>query len=385
MFMSISGNTLKNFALIIFAGFIVIFSLLVSNKLVKNLSEEEHAKIDLWAKGVRFLSTTQDSCQDLTFVSEVIQNNRTLPVLLTDESGRIISHLNISERQIKDSVAVYRLLRKMTSEHEPIEIMLSDSTKNYVYYRDSTTLRRLEFFPYIQIVIILLFFLISYYAYSQSRKAHENSIWYGMAKETAHQLGTPTSSLMGCLALLEEKIPNDPIIMELEKDIVRLEKIAGRFSKIGSTPILQEANLIELLNSTIDYLEARVLKNVTVIKKYNVQEKLNIRMNGILIEWVIENIVKNSADAMMGKGEITFKVTDNTQVVFIDISDTGRGIQKGKFEEIFRAGFTTKDRGWGLGLTLSKRIIEQHHGGKIFVLNSEPGVGTTFRIVLKKR
>lgn len=385
MFMSISGNTLKNFALIIFAGFIVIFSLLVSNKLVKNLSEEEHAKIDLWAKGVRFLSTTQDSCQDLTFVSEVIQNNRTLPVLLTDESGRIISHLNISERQIKDSVAVYRLLRKMTSEHEPIEIMLSDSTKNYVYYRDSTTLRRLEFFPYIQIVIILLFFLISYYAYSQSRKAHENSIWYGMAKETAHQLGTPTSSLMGCLALLEEKIPNDPIIMELEKDIVRLEKIAGRFSKIGSTPILQEANLIELLNSTIDYLEARVLKNVTVIKKYNVQEKLNIRMNGILIEWVIENIVKNSADAMMGKGEITFKVTDNTQVVFIDISDTGRGIQKGKFEEIFRAGFTTKDRGWGLGLTLSKRIIEQHHGGKVFVLNSEPGVGTTFRIVLKKR
>jgi nitrogen-specific signal transduction histidine kinase len=385
MFMSISGNTLKNFALIIFAGFIVIFSLLVSNKLVKNLSEEEHAKIDLWAKGVRFLSTTQDSCQDLTFVSEVIQNNRTLPVLLTDESGRIISHLNISERQIKDSVAVYRLLRKMTSEHEPIEIMLSDSTKNYVYYRDSTTLRRLEFFPYIQIVIILLFFLISYYAYSQSRKAHENSIWYGMAKETAHQLGTPTSSLMGCLALLEEKIPNDPIIMELEKDIVRLEKIAGRFSKIGSTPILQEANLIELLNSTIDYLGARVLKNVTVIKKYNVQEKLNIRMNGILIEWVIENIVKNSADAMMGKGEITFKVTDNTQVVFIDISDTGRGIQKGKFEEIFRAGFTTKDRGWGLGLTLSKRIIEQHHGGKIFVLNSEPGFGTTFRIVLKKR
>ena len=257
MFMSISGNTLKNFALIIFAGFIVIFSLLVSNKLVKNLSEEEHAKIDLWAKGVRFLSTTQDSCQDLTFVSEVIQNNRTLPVLLTDESGRIISHLNISERQIKDSVAVYRLLRKMTSEHEPIEIMLSDSTKNYVYYRDSTTLRRLEFFPYIQIVIILLFFLISYYAYSQSRKAHENSIWYGMAKETAHQLGTPTSSLMGCLALLEEKIPNDPIIMELEKDIVRLEKIAGRFSKIGSTPILQEANLIELLNSTIDYLGAK--------------------------------------------------------------------------------------------------------------------------------
>lgn len=385
MFMSISGNTLKNFALIIFAGFIVIFSLLVSNKLVKNLSEEEHAKIDLWAKGVRFLSTTQDSCQDLTFVSEVIQNNRTLPVLLTDESGRIISHLNISERQIKDSVAVYRLLRKMTSEHEPIEIMLSDSTKNYVYYRDSTTLRRLEFFPYIQIVIILLFFLISYYAYSQSRKAHENSIWYGMAKETAHQLGTPTSSLMGCLALLEEKTPNDPIIMELEKDIVRLEKIAGRFSKIGSTPILQEANLIELLNSTIDYLGARVLKNVTVVKKYDVQEKLNIRMNGILIEWVIENIVKNSADAMMGKGEITFKVTDNTQVVFIDISDTGRGIQKGKFEEIFRAGFTTKDRGWGLGLTLSKRIIEQHHGGKIFVLNSEPGFGTTFRIVLKKR
>lgn len=383
--MNISGNNLKNLALLIFAGLIIFFSLMVSNRLVKNLSEEEHAKVDLWAKGVRFISTTQDSCQDLTFVSEVIQNNRTVPVLLTDEHGKVISHLNISERQIRDSTAVYRLLRKMTSEHEPIEIALSDSTKNFVYYRDSTTLRRLEYYPYIQIAIILLFFLISYYAYSQSRKAHENSIWFGMAKETAHQLGTPTSSLMGCVALLEEKMPHDPILEELEKDIVRLEKITERFSKIGSTPILQEVNLIELLNETIDYLAGRVLKNVTVVKKYNVQDKLNIRMNGILFEWVIENIVKNASDAMMGIGEITFKVTDNTQVVFIDISDTGKGIPKGKFNEIFRAGYTTKERGWGLGLTLSKRIVEQHHSGKIFVLNSEVGMGTTFRIVLKKR
>ena len=273
----------------------------------------------------------------------------------------------------------------MKAEHEPIEINLLHDVKNYVYYMDSTTLKKLSYYPYIQLLIIILFVVISYYAFSQSRKAERNGIWVGMAKETAHQLGTPTSSLMACLTILRENSPNDLVLNELEKDIHRLEIITDRFSKIGSAPSLNKNNLVEMLDKSVEYLQTRVSKNVVFQKEYAIKEAINIPLNVTLMEWVIENIVKNSVDAMNGVGTLTFNIIDNTQVVFVDIVDTGRGIPKSKFKDVFRPGYTTKSRGWGLGLTLSKRIVEEYHNGKIFIKSSEINKGTAFRIVLPKK
>ncbi|MGE0078380.1 MAG: PAS domain-containing sensor histidine kinase [Bacteroidales bacterium] len=376
-------NKLKsNILLLILAISIGLLTIVITNRFVHQLSIEERKKIDLWASGIKELTNLSSNAQDFTFIFEVIQNNSTVPVLLTDGEGNIQGYRNINKDQLKDSLSTAKLILKMKSEHEPIEIQLSNDVKNYVYYMDSTTLKKLSYYPYIQLLIIILFVTISYYAFSQSRKAERNGIWVGMAKETAHQLGTPTSSLMACLEMLKDNPNNDIVLNELEKDIHRLEIITDRFSKIGSSPSLTKSDLIEMLDKSIDYLKSRVSKNVVFIKDYEKGESINIPMNITLMEWVIENIVKNSVDAMNGSGTLTFTVIDNTQVVFIDITDTGKGIQKSKFKDVFQPGYTTKSRGWGLGLTLTKRIVEEYHNGKIFVKYSEINKGTAFRIVL---
>lgn len=374
-----------NFILLILAGFIGLSTIVITNRFVRQLSLEEKKKIDLWVAGIRELTNLSDNEKDFTFIFEVIQNNSTVPVLLIDDAGNVQSYRNIDKKEFKDSLSTARLIQKMKAEHEPIEINLLHDVKNYVYYMDSTTLKKLSYYPYIQLLIIILFVFISYYAFSQSRKAERNGIWVGMAKETAHQLGTPTSSLMACLTMLRENSPNDLVLNELEKDIHRLEVITDRFSKIGSAPSLNKNNLVEMLDKSVEYLQTRVSKNVVFQKEYSTKEAINIPLNVTLMEWVIENIVKNSVDAMNGVGTLTFNIIDNTQVVFIDIVDTGRGIPKSKFKDVFRPGYTTKSRGWGLGLTLSKRIVEEYHNGKIFIKSSEINKGTAFRIVLPKK
>ncbi|NVO08579.1 MAG: HAMP domain-containing histidine kinase [Bacteroidales bacterium] len=382
--MEIQHNKLRwNLIIILIAG-LIFSSLIFTNSLVKELSVEERKKIELWAEGMKQLSNIDNSNKDITFIFEVIQNNTTVPVILTDEKDSILSYRNFSFPKNDSHKNVETILNKMRNSHEPILVTLLDGKKNYIYYKDSTTLVRLTYYPYILISIIIVFLIITYFAFSQARKAEQNRIWIGLAKETAHQLGTPTSSLLACLDILKEGTHNQAIAIELEKDIFRLEKIADRFSKIGSIPSLEQKNIIEIINVSTDYLKSRVSNRIKFTRLYDEKDSLFIPINAILIEWVIENIVRNAVDAIHGDGEIIFSIHDHIQVVYVDISDNGKGIPKSKYKKIFEPGYTTKSRGWGLGLTLSKRIIEEYHNGKIFINYSEINKGTSFRIVLPK-
>ncbi|HPD94712.1 MAG: HAMP domain-containing histidine kinase [Bacteroidales bacterium] len=368
----------------IFAFAILGLSVFFTNKFTKELAQEERRKIDLWVTGIKQLSNIQDANQDFTFIFEVVQNNKSVPVLLIDDNNTIISYRNVPESKISNHKSAEKLIKKMKEEHEPITITLSDGTVNYVLYSDSITLKYISYFPYLQLLAVFAFLLIAFYAYKQSQKAYENGIWMGMAKETAHQLGTPASSLLACVDLIKEKLPNDEVVTELEKDVYRLEVVTDRFSKIGTNPQLSLTNLNQLLDDVIDYLRPRISKGIELKKQFNPESPVLLMLNTTLFEWVLENLTKNSIDAMNGKGLITYSIYDNTQVVFIDVTDNGSGIPRNKLKEIFSPGYTTKDRGWGLGLSLSKRIVEEYHNGKIFVLRSELGVGTTIRVVLKK-
>lgn len=382
--MEIKYNRLRwNIIIILIAG-LIFSSLLFTNKLVKELSIEERKKIELWAEGMKQLSDLQSTNKDISFVFEVIQNNTTVPVILTDEKDSILSYRNVPFSQIDSPEKAAKVLRSMKNSHEPIQFSLLDGKKNYIFFKDSITLVRLTYYPYVLISIILLFLVIIYFAFSQARRAEQNRIWIGLAKETAHQLGTPTSSLLACLEILKEGGSSQTVAVELEKDILRLEKIADRFSKIGSTPALEQQNIVDIINKSSDYLKSRISSKIVFTKLYDEGETVFIPINPILIEWVVENIVRNAVDAIQGEGEILFNIEDNIQVVYIDITDNGKGIHKSKHKKVFEAGYSTKSRGWGLGLTLSKRIIEEYHKGKIFINYSEVNKGTSFRIVLPK-
>lgn len=371
--------------LFLIAVVIGIASLFVTSELVKDLSTEERKKIELWAEGIRQLSDLERDDLDYSFILRVMEDNTTVPVIQTDENNTVLYTLNIPNKKIDTPHKQAKMLARMKKSKEPIEVTFLDGKKNYVYYQDSTTLLRLTYYPYIQLSVIVLFIGISYFAFSQSRKAEQDRVWAGMAKETAHQLGTPTSSLLACIDILKESDARSDITAEIEKDVLRLEKIATRFSKIGSEPKLYPQNLVGVLNSSIDYLQTRISSKIAITVSYDKSDSIIAKLNGTLFEWVIENVVKNAADAIQGHGEIHFKITDNVQVVYIDITDTGKGIPKSKQKTIFQPGYTTKQRGWGLGLTLSKRIIEDYHGGKIFVNFSEVNKGSSFRIVLPKK
>ncbi len=362
-------------------------SLFITNRLVKELSQEERKKIELWAEAIRQLSqisTLDDSCQNFSIIMEVLDNNTTVPVILTDEAENIIGYNNINPKQIDSDVEIKRMLNKMKASKEPIEVVLLDNSKNFVYYKDSTSLIKLTYYPYVQLLIIILFILVSYYAFNQSRKSEQNQVWVGMAKETAHQLGTPTSSLLAWQEIIKDSNLSPELISEFGKDISRLEKIVDRFSKIGSRPSLKPVNLVQTINNSINYLKKRSSSKVTFTKLYDENDNIIVPINETLFEWVVENITKNSIDAILSSGEISFKITDNIQVVYVDITDNGKGIARSQFKTIFQPGFTTKSRGWGLGLTLSRRIIEEYHNGKVFVNYSEIDKGTSFRIVLRK-
>lgn len=370
--------------LLIAALLICAASLWYTNKLVKSLAEEERKKIELWAEATKKLADINDITTDLNFLSNVIGNNTTIPVILADSKGGMISYRNLDSLKALQPEYIKEQIVLMQSQHEPIEIFLTGGNKNQILYKDSILLTKLRYYPYFQLAVIALFLIVSYLAFSSSRKAEQNQVWVGMAKETAHQLGTPLSSLIAWLEFLKLKGTDPSYTSEIEKDILRLQTITERFSKIGSAPALQKENVQQVLQHSVDYIKTRtsdkVIFSITDTEKNIVLAPMNIP----LFEWVIENILKNSIDAMNGLGEIKMTITDQHQFVYIDISDTGKGIAKSSHKTIFKPGYTTKKRGWGLGLSLSKRIIEDYHDGQIFVKNSETNKGSTFRIVLKK-
>jgi len=371
-------------ALFFVAIVIGVLSLSYTRQLVEKMKVEENKRMVLWAEATRYLANNEDLGQNINFYLNVITNNTTIPVILTDGNDSIITSLNLKKDKEKDLKYQAKMIQHMKSQQEPIEILFLDGGKNIIYYEDSSILRQLAIYPYVQLGIISLFILISYLAFSSSRKAEQNRVWVGMSKETAHQLGTPISSLMAWVEILGQNEQNKEYIHEISKDVNRLEMIADRFSKIGSLPELPLSDLRKTLEAAIDYMKTRTSKNIQFNIHYNTASEVILPLNKSLFHWVIENLVKNSVDAMEGKGSITIYLVENLKEASIEITDTGKGISKGKHKTIFNPGYTSKDRGWGLGLSLAKRIIENYHGGKIFVLNSEIDKGTTFKITLPK-
>lgn len=371
-------------ALLLFSVLIGLSSLLYTENLVKKLQAEERKNIELWAEATRLINSS-DSNQNLDFLLTVIENNNTVPVILTDESDNIIASRNFDENRSNESDFLKKNLERIRQKNDPIKIDLDNDHFNLVYYKDSIILTMLIYYPYVQVGIIILFILVSYLAFSSSRKAEQNQVWVGMSKETAHQLGTPTSSLAGWIEILQQKYPEITISRELALDVGRLEKVTERFSRIGSKPSLNNENIIALIIKTVDYLKSRSSSKIIFTLGFNPEPEVRIQVNAALFEWVIENISKNAIDSMEGNGEITYRVTETEKNVLIDISDTGKGIPKSAFKKIFNPGYTTKQRGWGLGLSLAKRIIEEYHNGKIFVKNSEVGKGSSIRIIMNRK
>lgn len=358
-------------------------SLYYTNNLVKNIAEDERKKIELWAEATRILANPDPSASDILFPLQVLENNTQIPVILIDAGGKIMAHRNLDSTRTDQQRYLSRSLEKMKSENDSIVINLGNNNFQYLYYRNSNLLRKLAAFPYYQLGVIMLFIAVSYIAFSISRKAEQNKVWTGLSKETAHQLGTPISSLSGWIEILKQTGADLSTINELEKDSQRLVRIADRFSKIGSKPALKKTDLTKVIENSLCYIKTRISKSVefeTVLPS----SPLFVPINETLFDWVIENLSKNAMDAMEGSGKLTIRCIEDDLSITLDIEDTGKGIPKSKFKTIFKPGFTTKKRGWGLGLSLSKRIIETYHNGKIFVLSSEPGQKTVFRIILHR-
>ena len=351
---------------------------------MKSLADEERKKINLWAEATKKLADVSELNTDLGFPYAVISDNTTIPVILTDSAFRMITFRNLDSVKMQNSIHADIEISEMRDSHDPIEITLPGQNRNYILYKDSTLLVKLRYYPYFQLSVIALFLFVSYLAFSNSRKSEQNQVWVGMAKETAHQLGTPLSSLIAWMEILKMKGLSSEYTGEIQKDIQRLQTITDRFSKIGSAPSLQKENVQQVLDHSINYIKTRTSDKIIFSLHNNSSAQVFAPMNIPLFEWVIENILKNAIDAMTGEGKISVTITDQQQFVYIDIVDSGKGIPKGQFKTVFKPGYTTKSRGWGLGLSLSKRIIEEYHDGQIFVKHSESNKGTTFRIVLKK-
>ena len=341
----------------------------------------------LFYKDSRLFSELRNVLDDIikSFIAEVVINSASAPVIITDSTkSKIIAYGNIDTTKIHQSEFIRSTITSMQSQNKPIELKFVNYGKSYIYYRDSYLLTQLRYYPYVQFVIIGLFLIVAYFLFSSTRKAEQNQVWLGMAKETAHQLGTPLSSLIAWMEFLKTKGVDDRTVNDIRKDVKRLENITDRFSKIGSPPKLQKENIIKVIYNSIEYLKSRTSKSIAYSINLPETEEVLVPLNAQLFEWVIENLCKNSIDAMSGNGTIDIHISDEITMVYIDISDTGKGIPKSKYKTIFNPGYTSKQRGWGLGLTLAERIIENYHSGHLFVKQSVLNKGTTFRIVLKK-
>lgn len=367
---------------------VAISSLFVSKTLTDNLKREEHGRMEVWAEAMKSLSKA-DGNTDLSLVLKVLNENDYIPVILLDRRGNVTDYRNVSLRgaNCADSLRDARQLAlNWIAEGHVIRVTIDNVDNSYinVCYDESLILKRLTIFPFVQLAVVVIFVVLAVFALLASKRAEQNRVWAGLSKETAHQLGTPISSLMAWVEVLKEEYPDDALIPELDKDVSRLRLISDRFSKIGSMPELAMVSLQEVLAHVVDYIDRRTSHNV-VIRCQLPDHDVMVNINAALFEWVIENLCKNAVDAMNGgPGTISIAVMETGQKVAIDVVDTGKGISKKNIKNVFRPGFTTKKRGWGLGLSLAKRIIEEYHKGRIFVKSSEVGVGTTFRIELWK-
>ena len=369
--------------LLVCAIAIGVCSLLYTNYLVGKLQIEERKKIEIWAEANKLFSEAGNDDADLDFYMRIMENNTTIPVIIVDREQEIKFWSNIDSAKMSNPKYAGRRLEqmKMRTEHSPIILSLYDDIEQYVYYDESFTLYQLKTYPYILLGIIILFIGVAYFAFSTSRRSEQNQVWVGLSKETAHQLGTPISSLLAITEMLRMQIHDQALVAELEKDVSRLHSITERFSKIGSKPATPMADVGQSIANSLNYIRKRSSDKVNICY-HPPEEAIMAPLSEPLFAWVIENLCKNALDAMSGSGTIHVELKPSRNHVVIDVSDTGKGIQKRKYKTIFKPGYTTKSRGWGLGLSLTKRIVEDYHNGRIFVLRSDPEQGTTFRIIL---
>ena len=374
--------------LVVAAVVIAVASLVVSHFLVSDLSKEERNKMETWAQALHTLNNANENT-DLSLVLSVLQGNNTIPVVVVDSTGMVMDYRNveISADNRKDSLSLLeKEANRMYRSGRFVKIILTDDPHadyQLVCYDESNLLKRLATYPYVQLGIVFIFVVVAIFALLSSKKAEQNKVWVGLSKETAHQLGTPISSLIAWIEILHENYPGDDMIPEMEKDVKRLELIADRFSKIGSLPEPQPSSLNNVITNVVDYIDRRT--SSAVLMTVNMpNHDVVVRINASLFEWVIENLCKNAVDAMEGKGKIWISVIEDGYDVAIEVADNGKGIRHKDLKSVFKPGFTTKKRGWGLGLSLAKRIVEEYHKGRIFVKESEIGIGTTFRIELKR-
>lgn len=362
---------------------IVTGTIFYSRYLAEKLAAEERIKVETWVEAEKFLINSPADV-DTRLVSAIITNNNDIPIIGQTEEGRIIEYINLDSAKVKnDSSYLLRKIRQFKSQHNPI--IYTDplnGKKDFYYYGNSTLLQEIRYYPLVQLLIVALFIVVTLYTVSVRNRSVQNQLWAGMAKETAHQLGTPLTSLKGWVEVLKEMPGNEKIAAELAKDTDRLQLVSDRFSKIGSTPSMEEKDLVKQITQVVDYIKRRAPEKVIFEVHTNAHAAIPVKISASLFDWVIENLLKNALDAMGGKGKITINMHQTAQQVLIDVTDTGKGISAANINKLFKPGFTTKKRGWGLGLTLSKRVIEQYHKGQLFVKHSEPGKGTTFRIVL---
>ncbi|MDD7256927.1 MAG: HAMP domain-containing sensor histidine kinase [Prevotellaceae bacterium] len=374
--------------LVLAAIVIAVASLVVSHFLTRDLQAEERNKMEVWAEAMKDLSIADENT-NLNLVLQVINKNNTIPVVVTDSKGnaQVFRNVELEGKNYEDSLKYAAVLaEKMKRSGGYIRIMLDEKTMGdymEVCYDDSLMLKRLEYYPYVQLGVVLIFVVVAIFALLTSKRAEQNKVWVGLSKETAHQLGTPISSLMAWTEMLKETYPEDMLIPEMDKDVKRLELIAERFSKIGSLPEPVPSSMNEVLRHVVEYMDRRTSNKVEMICRFPRTEVV-VKVNASLFEWVVENLCKNAVDAMGGAGTVMLTMQEEPERVVIEVSDTGKGIKKKEIRNVFKPGYTTKKRGWGLGLSLAKRIVEEYHEGKIYVKSSEIGKGTTFRIELKK-
>ena len=360
---------------------LVIAFLLISNRLVDDLSTEERKKMEIWAEATRTVAGSNNT--DMTLVLKILQSNTSIPIIIVDADGNILQTHNLDIPDRHGEQYLQKKLATLKSKNQVIEIVLSPDDFQYLYYDDSTLLKRLSHFPYIQLGVMILFLIIAYVALISTKKAEQNKVWVGLSKETAHQLGTPISSLLAWLDVLEMNGVDKSLLADMGKDVKRLSVIAERFSKIGSQPEREKMEVGEVVETAVDYMRRRISDKVQITVHKSGQPIPEQLLCRALMEWVVENLCKNAIDAMDGEGSIDIAITGGDNKYCIDVKDTGKGIARNRFKTVFSPGYTTKKRGWGLGLTLVKRIIEEYHDGRIYVKESEIGKGTTFRIEMK--
>ena len=373
-------DTLK-YILVVVAVVIAVGFYALSSKLISLLEEEEKAKVELWAEATREISVANIN-DDISFLRRVIGANTTIPVILADSSFNVISYRNLPDEAFTNE-GLKEMAMDFASKYDPIVIELPSETVQYICYDDSTALKMLKSIPHVILAVVVVFLLCVVVLILTIKQSEQNRLWVGLFKETAHQLGTPISSLMAWSEVLKMNYPEDNLIPELDKDILRLKTIVERFSQVGSRAELEIVNVSEVVSQVLNYMRNRISKQVTI--HANLPNECFAMLNIPLFEWVIENLCKNAVDAMEGRGIITVGIQDTPNMVVIDVSDTGKGMSKSNMSKLFNMGFTTKKRGWGLGLSLSKRIIKEYHGGKIYVKHSQVDKGTTFTIELKKK